>query len=601
MNNVQKKIELLAPAKNKECAFAAIDAGADAVYIGGMSFGARKNAANSIEDIEEIVKYAHKFLVKVYVTVNTLVLEKELNDVKKIIWDLYYIGADAIIFQDFSLLQADLPPIALHASTQCNNDDLAKIKFLKDCNVERVVLPREFSLAQIKDVIKNVDIQTEVFVHGALCVSYSGQCYFSNYIGGRSANRGECAQPCRKKYSLVDETGKCILEPAYLLSMKDNNLSQHISELIDAGVDSLKIEGRLKDKDYVTNVVSYYRKAIDEVSAFLSPAVGSISTDFISDVNKTFNRGYTNFYFDSQRKVFIDSRTPKFIGELLGKVNKIDNKRISISTNIKLNVSDKIVYFDSKNELNGTTVTKVNSNSIEVLNIGKIQAGTVLYRNYDSSFYKTLNTAKFVRKVPLSVSVSKDMINIKSFAQNEITYKFNENYEKAQNVVKAKETFIKQFSKLGDTEFFADKIEISEDFDLFIPISQINEIRRKAINQLQKISAKNYKYSRRNTDFGVAQYPVKNLNYSYNVANSKSKEFFEKCGSTVIEFAPECKKQIQDLCLMKTKHCLRDYAGICLKKCKNKHKLYLINAFKEKFPLEFDCQNCIMLIKEPQK
>ena len=260
------KIELLAPAKNKECAIAAINAGADAVYIGAGSFGARKKAGNSLADIEEIVRYAHKFLVKIYVTVNTIIFEDELPRVEKLIWQLYDAGVDAIIFQDYSIFEMNLPPIALHASTQCNNDSLEKIKFLKDMNVQRVVLPREFSLEEIRNVAENVGIETEVFVHGALCVCYSGQCYLSHYIGGRSANRGECAQPCRKKYSLVDEKGNVLIDNQYLLSMKDNNLSLHLKELIIAGVTSLKIEGRLKDKDYVTNIVSFYRKEIDKIS-----------------------------------------------------------------------------------------------------------------------------------------------------------------------------------------------------------------------------------------------------------------------------------------------------------------------------------------------
>ena len=266
MINKNTKIELLAPAKNIECAFAAINAGADAVYIGAESFGARKKAANSLDDIVKVVDYAHKFLVKVYVTVNTILFDSELESAEKLIWKLYYAGVDAIIFQDFSFFEMNLPPIALHASTQCNNDTVDKIKFLNKMNVQRVVLPREFSINEINEITKNIDIETEVFVHGALCVCYSGQCYFSNFIGGRSANRGECAQPCRKKYSLVDDKGNVILKPQYLLSMKDNNLSSHLIELIDAGVTSLKIEGRLKDKEYVTNVVSFYRNELDKIS-----------------------------------------------------------------------------------------------------------------------------------------------------------------------------------------------------------------------------------------------------------------------------------------------------------------------------------------------
>ena len=364
-----KKIELLAPAKNKECALAAINAGADAVYIGAQYFSARKNAGNSLEDIKAIVDYAHRFLVKIYVTVNTILFDNEIKAAQNLIWKLYEAGVDAIIFQDFSFFEMDLPPIALHASTQCNNDSLEKIRFLKSMNVERVVLPREFSLEEIKNITGNIDIDTEVFIHGALCVSYSGQCYFSNYIGKRSANRGDCAQPCRKLYTVVDENENIVIKKGYLLSMKDNNLSSHIKELVAAGVTSLKIEGRLKDKEYVTNVVSYYRKLIDSISFDLKPSVGDMVSDFIPDVDKTFNRGYTDFYFNGKRKNFINPDTPKFLGENTGKVRTIRGKIIVFEKSFKFNVSDKIAYFNSSFELSGTTVTRIlTPNSIEVLN-----------------------------------------------------------------------------------------------------------------------------------------------------------------------------------------------------------------------------------------
>ena len=434
-----KKIELLAPAKNKECAFAAINAGADAVYLGAESFGARKKAGNSIEDIKEIVEYAHKFLVKIYVTVNTIIFDNELDDVEKLIWQLYEIDVDAVIFQDFSFFEMNLPPIALHASTQCNNDSLDKIKFLKQLDVERVVLPREFSLKEIKNVTENVDIETEVFVHGALCVSYSGQCYFSNYVGGRSANRGECAQPCRRKYSLVDDRGNVLLEKQYLLSMKDNNLSAHLKELICAGVTSLKIEGRLKDKEYVTNVVSYYRQAIDSISKTLKASEGEIITSFVPNPDKTFNRGYTNFYFDGKRKKFINPLTPKFMGEKIGTVKSVKGKSVVIDSKHNLNPGDRLAYFDRNNNLTGTTVKTLKKTAIEVLDASSIKQGTVLYRNYDSLFYKSLNSAEFKRKIPVKIFADNKKIVIKSFDNNQITYEYKEDFETANNIEKAKD------------------------------------------------------------------------------------------------------------------------------------------------------------------
>ena len=593
------KIELLAPAKNKECAFVAINAGADAVYIGADDFGARKKAGNSLEDLKDIVNYAHKFLVKVYVTINTIIFDNELPKVEKLVWDLYKIGVDAIIFQDFAFFEMNLPPIALHASTQCNNDSLDKIKFLKLMNVERVVLPREFSLKEIKEVTQNIDIETEVFVHGALCVSYSGQCYLSNYIGGRSANRGECAQPCRKKYSLVDDKDNVILKPQYLLSMMDNNLSAHLKDLIEAGVTSLKIEGRLKDKEYVTNVVSYYRNLIDTVSMDLQPSIGKVFTSFVPDITKTFNRGYTNFYFDGQRKTFINPKTPKFYGEKAAKVLAVNDKMLKLDTNIKLNVSDKIAYFDKNGNLTGTTVTKTIGNSIEVLNVGKISKNTILYRNYDSEFFNKLQQADFIRKIPVTISVNNKYIEFESFGNNKIVYEYTENFPVAQNIDKAKQNVEKQLSKLGDTEFILSKITINDDFNLFIPVSKLNEIRRNAVKMLQEKSAQNYVVTKREFPKVVNNYPCKTLDYSFNISNKLSKAFYEKCGCKVEEFSPECGECNNKVILMTTKHCLRDFAGLCLKKNPDNKKMYLLDEYGTKFPLKFDCKKCSMKIEEP--
>ena len=597
-----KKIELLAPAKNKECAFAAIDAGADAVYLGAECFGARKKAGNSLSDIAEIVDYAHKFLVRVYVTVNTILFDNELKDAEKLIWKLYEAGVDAIIFQDFSFFEMNLPPVALHASTQCNNDTLDKIRFLKSMKVERVVLPREFSLDEIKAVSQNIDIDTEVFVHGALCVSYSGQCYFSNNIGCRSANRGDCAQPCRKIYTVVDDKGKVVIKRGYLLSMKDNNLSSHVKELIDAGVSSLKIEGRLKDKDYVTNVVLYYRRLIDSISENLSQSVGKVISDFIPDVNKTFNRGYTDFYFDGKRKTFINPLTPKFIGEKAGKVKSVKGNTIVLEKGFKFNVSDKIAFFNDNFELSGTTVTKVCGNtSIEVLNSKGVKQGLALYRNYDFSFYDSLNKACLKRLIPLEISADNDKIVFKSFGNNFVVYHFDKNFETANNIDKAKENLIKQLSKLGESEFFAAKINVSDDFNLFIPVSKLNDIRRNSIAELQRVSKDNYCYNKRDTNTEPLSYPYKNLDYSFNISNNAAKDFYEKCGCKVTEFAPEHTKCKHTIDLMKTKHCLRDYAGICLKKTSDKRELYLVDTYGVKYPLSFDCKNCIMYIKTPKQ
>lgn len=302
-----KKIELLAPAKDKETAFAAIDCGADAIYIGASDFGARRAVPNSIDDIKEVVDYAHKFYARVHVTINTILTDSELEQAVKLIHKLYEIGVDAIIVQDMGILKlavdGKLPPIQIHASTQCDNRTLEKVKFFENIGVSRVILARELSIEEIKNICSNTNVEIETFIHGALCVSYSGQCYMSYAIGGRSANRGECAQACRKKYTLVDEDGKVIAKDKYLLSLRDFNASRYIEELIDAGVKSFKIEGRLKDINYVKNVVAYYRREIDKYASKISS--GRVEVNFEPNVNKTFNRGYTDYFLDGRKNALI--------------------------------------------------------------------------------------------------------------------------------------------------------------------------------------------------------------------------------------------------------------------------------------------------------
>ena len=294
--------ELLAPAKDKQTAITAIKSGADAVYIGAVNFGARQAAGNSLDDIKEVVDFAHKFYVKVHVTINTILTDEELLQAKELIKKLYEIGVDAIIVQDTGIIKlairGELPPIPIHASTQCDNRTLQKAKFFDETGVSRVILARELSLEEIKTICDSVDCEIETFIHGALCVSYSGQCYLSQSIGGRSANRGECAQPCRKKYTLIDEDGNIIAKDKHLLSLKDFNASKYLTNLVDAGVKSFKIEGRLKDENYVKNVVAFYRQELDKISEKTSS--GTVFTDFIPDVKKSFNRGFTTYFLNGR-------------------------------------------------------------------------------------------------------------------------------------------------------------------------------------------------------------------------------------------------------------------------------------------------------------
>lgn len=589
----QRKVELLAPAKDKACAFAAINAGADAVYIGASQFGARKKAGNTLDDLAEIIDYAHKFNVKIYITVNTILYDNELKSVEKLIHDLYNIQADAIIIQDMGILKMNLPPLPIHASTQCNNNEIEKIKFLESCNIERVVLPREFSIKEIAQVRRAINAEIEVFIHGALCVCYSGQCYLSASIGERSANRGECAQPCRKKYSLINENGEKIADSKYLLSMKDFSLANNLKELIEAGVDSLKIEGRLKDEEYVKNVVSYYRKLLDNIDTNLRPSNGILINNFEPDPNKTFNRGYTEFNINGECDSLIDMRTPKFLGERIGKVKALKGKKIKLDTKKHLATSDGIVFFDKNGELRGTTITKIENNELSLLDPTGIVNGITIFRNYDSSFIKKLKNTKFERKIPLNISVTVDENNINVMLNKEFAKSYPNHYEKAKNKEKARENLIAQFKK--SAEFLVDTIEIDKDFELFIPISNLNEIRRDFLESYRQYKKNNYQRKLRTVEYTPIKYPKKELDYTYNVSNKMAKEFYESCGAKVIQ--PAFEKGTKGKCLMQSKHCVRRELGICLKYTPFQ-KLFLIDQHNKKYALNFDCKNCIMKIEE---
>ncbi|MCL1867613.1 MAG: U32 family peptidase, partial [Paludibacter sp.] len=382
-----QKIELLSPAKNLECALAAINCGADAVYIGAVAFGARAAAGNSIADIEKLTNYAHKFCAKVYLTLNTILTDNELRDAEKLSWQVYDAGVDALIIQDMGLLMCDLPPLPLHASTQTDNRTLEKVQFLQQNGFSRVVLARELSLRQIADIKKNTNIELEVFVGGALCVSYSGQCYISAAACGRSANCGQCAQYCRLSYDLVDGKGNKILKNKYLLSLKDLDLSQNLPDLIKSGVSSLKIEGRLKSVDYVKNTTAFYRKKLDEIfekdSNFCAASSGKTRLFFSPDLEKTFRRSATTYFINGRQNSMIQANTPKSTGEYLGKITFVSNNYFQIKTEKKLNNGDGLCFFTQNDELQGFRINKTENNKIFPQQMPDLSVGTQIFRNQD--------------------------------------------------------------------------------------------------------------------------------------------------------------------------------------------------------------------------
>lgn len=587
--------ELLAPAKDINCAITAIDCGADAVYIGAASFGARKKAGNSLEDIKKIVDYAHLFNVKIFVTVNTVIFDDELKEVEKLINELYEIGVDALIIQDLGILRLNLPPIPLHASTQCHNLDIEKIKFLQSLNISRIVLPRELSLEEIKKVKEETGAELEFFVHGALCVSYSGQCYLSQSIGGRSANRGDCAQPCRNKYSLTDEKGNFIIKDKYLLSLKDFCLIDNLEDLIKAGVYSFKIEGRLKDEDYIKTTVCAYRQKLDKISCSKKSSKGEIITDFKPDLSKVFNRGFTKYNIGKDSINSID--TPKNRGEFIGKVKSVFKNGFEISNTLKLNQNDGICAFID-GELTGSTVTKIQGNKVFLLSDLKLKPNDKIYRNLDFEYQKYAKNSLVQRKLPVEINAvstnSKLIFTIKQ-DNNSATVFVENSFETAKDEQKAFETLKKQLSKLGDTVFFAQNINITGEIP-FIPVSKINEIRRELSEKLKENILENYEFLRRDLNIDPIEFPksIKN-DYKLNITNKNAKEIYEQSGLENPSDGFEISPHIKNAVLMQTKNCLRKLAGICLKNCKDE-PLFLLDNYGNRYSLSFDCKNCVMEI-----
>lgn len=588
-----KQVELLAPAKNYETAIVAINSGADAIYIGADDFGARKNAPNSLTDIENLVNYAHKFYVRVHVVINTILNNTELQKAVELVHKLYNIGVDAIIVQDMGLVKAaidgKLPPIQIHASTQCDNRTLEKAKFLDDLGLSRVILARELSISQIKEICENTGCGIEAFIHGALCVSYSGQCYLSFANGGRSANRGECAQPCRKKYSLIDENGRVILKDKFLLSLKDFNGSESIEKLINCGVKSFKIEGRLKDINYVKNVVGYYNSLINAFAKRTSS--GKVFMDFEPDVNKTFNRGYTDYFLNGRGQCF-NFLSPKSRGEKLGKVKRICHNYFEIDA--RLNPQDGLCFIKN-GEMCGFLVNKVEGNRIFPNKIGGINTGTLLYRNYNAKFEKQLDNSKTVRKIAVSFVLESGKLIACDEDKNTVSISLPTG-EEPKSLDKLKENYVAQLNKTGTSDFYTKNVIINDNSLVFLPVSKINELRREILDLLMTERVRNFERLPQKP-IGYQQFPQNKIDYRGNVFNSEAKDFYGNCGCEVTEPALEsCDKIPSGIELMRTKHCLKFAADLCQKPCK---KLYLLDEKGKKYPLKFDCKNCEMVLLSP--
>ena len=598
-------IELLCPAKDLETGMAAINCGADAVYIGPPIFGARKSAGNSVEDIRKLVDHAHKYWARVYVTVNTLLFDKELQDAERLINTLNDIGVDAVIIQDTGLLELDLPPIPLFASTQMHNHTPERVAFLEKVGFQRAILARELSLTQIRKIQSTTNIELETFIHGALCVSYSGQCYMSYAIGGRSGNRGQCAQPCRLKYSLVDAKGNLIADKRYLLSLRDLNLSHSLAKLVDAGVCSFKIEGRLKNKAYVINVVSHYRQLLDEIlkeRGKRASSSGTVTPDFTPDPVKTFNRGYTSYFLHGRDENLASPDSPKSIGEPIGTIGSIHRNTITLTGKTPaINPGDGLCYFDKNKELQGTYVNAVEGKNIRVDQTRDLLPGKNLFRNHDHKFITQVNKSHPERKIQVQFSLEKtpDGVKLVVIDEDQCTAEANLSTEIVAADVPEKSLAIinRQLHKLGGTAFVCKQAECEINPVPFLPTSVLNKLRRTAIDQLIEVRIQNMPRERHKIIPNNEPYPSKELSFQGNVLNNKAAAFYHRHGVEHIEDAAEKGTSMLSRKIMTTKHCLRYEFNACPRQENHNpaHEPWkLIDENGNEYPLQFNCADCEM-------
>ena len=599
-------IELLSPAKNLECGIAAVNHGADAVYIGASQFGARAAAGNSIEDIAELVKYAHQFRVKVLVALNTILTDDQMPDAEKLIWEIYNAGADALIIQDMGILKLNLPPIALHASTQTDNRTAEKVKFLQDVGFSRVVLARELTLKQISEISSQTDVELEAFVHGALCVSYSGQCYMSQANCGRSANRGQCAQYCRLPYQLVDADDNILLKNKHLLSLKDLDQSDSLEEMLEAGVTSFKIEGRLKDVDYVKNITAYYRQKLDAVvekdSRYQRASAGKTTILFEPNPEKSFRRSSTDYFLHERHAGIIQPETPKSLGEPIGKVTYIGRNFFELHNGSMLNNGDGLCFINKQGDLTGFRVNRVDRKQIFPADMPRMDIGVMLYRNQDQAFEKILKGKTAERRVGVEIlfreTATGFAIHLTSEDSISLVFEVICDKQPAQKPEAVNENIKNQLSKLGNTIYEATDIRIEIKASWFFPASQLAEWRRQAVEKLDEERANLYVREAKREPV-AAEFPLRKLSYLGNVTNKLAEEFYQEHGVEEVMPGFELKAE-EGVPLMFTKHCIKFEMGWCPKegyKATFKEPLSLRNNDQE-YKLTFDCKACEMRISK---
>lgn len=601
-------LELLAPARNADIAIAAIDHGADAVYIGASHHGARHAAGNSVDDIARVVDYAHRFNARVYVTLNTLVYDDEIESVRALVGELYRVGVDALIVQDMALLEMDLPPIALHASTQCDIRTPGRARFLQDAGMSQLVLARELTLDEIREIRACTSVPLEAFVHGALCVSYSGNCQASQVVTGRSANRGECAQMCRLPYDLIDGDGKTVMAGKHLLSLRDMNRIDSLGEMIEAGIDSFKIEGRLKDADYVKTVVSAYSRELDRLVAehqgWRRRSSGRVVRTFDPDLADSFNRGYTDYFLHRRRPevkmASID--TPKSAGVAVGVVKRVAGRDITVRSDAQFSNGDGITYFDRAGKLCGFRVNRAEGNILHLASPVDIRPGTPIYRNHDSrreammartTATRTLDVDMTLRPTPGGDRIALDVtLHDQPRVAATVTVAVTLAEARTDQSRARRDTL----SKLGGTSYTLQSLDDRLSPDCFIPLSAITSLRRDAIAALERARRVSYCCEKRRRVAEVPRLERTNLDYTDNVSNRLAVEFYRRAGAEAIAPAIECSKPQPGTRVMLTRYCLRRELGYCLRTPRGrelKAPLTLRGAGFD-LSLSFDCARCEM-------
>jgi len=612
MKTSRRHLELLAPAKNADFGIEAINHGADAVYIGGPAYGARAKAPNTVDDIARLVEHAHRFNAEVFVTLNTIFHDNELEGAHEIVCQLYDAGVDALIVQDMGLMEMDLPPIQLHASTQTDIRTVEKAKFLDQVGFSQIVLARELDLKTIQQIADGTTCNLEFFVHGALCVAFSGQCFISHAHTGRSANRGECSQECRLPYRLEDSQGRVIGNDKHYLSMKDNDQSANLRALIGAGISSFKIEGRYKDLPYVKNATAHYRQLLDgillDMPEYAKTSSGITNFSFAPQPEKTFNRSATDYFVNGRQADIGAFDTPKFSGEEVGKVAKVAKDSFEVDSHIELHNGDGLCFFDVHKELVGMRINTVEGKRLTPNEMPEdMRRGMTLYRNRDHAFMRLLEKDSAVRKIPVNMHFYETpdgfALSVTDSYGLSATALCQLEKQAAQQAEKAEASLRENLAKLGNTDFVVNAIALNLSQAWFVPASSINALRRDAIEQLTEVRIASYQRPEKRMPANPpAIYPEDTLSYLANVYNKKARAFYEKHGVKMIAAAYEANQELDEVPLMITKHCLRFSHGMCPKEAKGvigvqgtvtAEPMTLING-NDRFTLKFDCKPCEM-------